>query len=52
LLFQHTVLLFQRGCAGFHAALLAANADPNHIARRIFVGVCDGEGDRVIAVGA
>jgi hypothetical protein len=52
LLFQHAVLLFQGCCAGFHAALLAANADPDHIAGGIFVGVCDGQGDRIIAVGA
>jgi hypothetical protein len=52
LLFQHAVLLFQGRCAGFHAALLAANADPDHIAGGIFVGVCDGQRDRIIAVGA
>ena len=40
-MFQHAVLLFHGGRSGLHAALLAPNANPHHVAGGIFIGDLD-----------
>jgi hypothetical protein len=51
-MFQHAILLFQWGRSGLHAALLAPDANPHHVAGDIFIGNLGRVREWFVAIGA